>query len=144
MYGGVPISFPVSVRRSLSAGREIPKSITRTPSGGHQYVAGLQVPVHDPRPVDVAQRLRQPGGEPRQLRGVQHPLPYPLGERRGVDEQGRHPRPLRIRIGVHDGRGERSAHPPRGRDLLPEPRPEFRIHRVLGMHDLDGEFQPRP
>ncbi len=95
------------------------------------------------RPVDVAQRLRQAGGEPGQLGAVQHLPAYALGERRRVDEQGGHPGPFGVGVGVHDGRGEGTAHPARGRDLLPEPGPELRVHGMLGMHDLDGEFQPR-
>lgn len=128
----------VAVRRTRDPEVDDPYAVR-----SHQYVAGLEVPVHHSGPVDVAQGLGQAGGEPGQFDGVEDLFPYAFGERRRVDEQGGHPRPFGIGVGVHDGRGERSAHPPRGGDLLPEAGPELRIHRVLGVHDLDGEFQPR-
>lgn len=42
MYGGEPISLPVSVRRSLSYGREIPKSMTFGPESGSSTLLGLR------------------------------------------------------------------------------------------------------
>lgn len=98
--------------------------------------------MHDTGPVDVPQRLRQPGAEPGQPHGAEGLFPYLLGERGGVDEQGGHPGPLGIGVRVHDGCGEGPAHPPGGCDLLPEPGPELRIRRVLGVYDLDREPQP--
>ncbi len=111
--------------------------------GCHQDVARLQIPVHHTGPVDVPQGLGESGAEPGQFGRIEHPLPHPLGECRCVDEQGRHPGPFGVRIRVHDGRGERPAHTTRRGHFLPEPGPELRIHRVFGVHDLDGEFQSR-
>ena len=42
MNGGVPINFPVSVRRSLSDGRDIPKSMTLGPPADSRTLLGLR------------------------------------------------------------------------------------------------------
>ncbi len=42
MNGGVPISFPVSVRNSLSVGREMPKSMTFGPSSASSTLLGFR------------------------------------------------------------------------------------------------------
>ncbi len=42
MNGGVPINFPVSVRSSLSVGREIPKSMTFGPSSASRTLLGFK------------------------------------------------------------------------------------------------------
>lgn len=42
MKGGVPISRPVTVRSSLSAAREMPKSITRGPSSAIRTLLGFR------------------------------------------------------------------------------------------------------
>ncbi len=42
MNGGVPINFPVSVRSSLSFGREMPKSMTLGPSSASSTLLGLR------------------------------------------------------------------------------------------------------
>lgn len=42
MYGGEPINFPVSVRRSLSTGREMPKSMTLGPLSVRSTLPGLR------------------------------------------------------------------------------------------------------
>ncbi len=42
MYGGEPISLPVSVRRSLSYGREIPKSMTFGPPSVSSTLLGFR------------------------------------------------------------------------------------------------------
>lgn len=65
-----------------------------------------------------------------------------LGEGRPGDEQGCHPRVIGLGVGVHDGRGEGTAHPPGGRDLLLEPPPELGVLGKLGVYDFDGEPQP--
>ncbi|GAA3051575.1 hypothetical protein GCM10020000_36080 [Streptomyces olivoverticillatus] len=99
--------------------------------------------MHNPRAMDVAQRLCQTGRQPPHTGGVQRAVPLDaLGERGAGDIKGGHPGTFTVRVGIDDGRGECSAHPPRSCDFLPEPRPEFRVHRVLGVHHLDGEPQP--
>lgn len=42
MNGGVPINLPVSVRSSLSFGREMPKSMTFGPSSASSTLLGLR------------------------------------------------------------------------------------------------------
>ncbi len=42
MYGGVPINLPVSVRSSLSFGREMPKSMTFGPSSASRTLLGFR------------------------------------------------------------------------------------------------------
>lgn len=42
MKGGVPINLPVSVRSSLSFGREIPKSMTFGPSSASSTLLGFR------------------------------------------------------------------------------------------------------
>ncbi len=114
---------------------------------GQQHIARLEVPVDQLRAVDLAQGL----GEPRD-QGPERPLRQravrghrPL-ERHPGHERRRHPRHRGLGVGVHHRRGERPRHPPRGRHLLPEPRPERPVPRQLRTHHLhrDGPPAGRP
>ncbi|WP_206247776.1 hypothetical protein, partial [Actinacidiphila bryophytorum] len=44
---------------------------------------------------------------------------------------------------VHDRRREGPAHPPRSRDLLPEPPAELLVLGVRAAHELDRDLPPR-
>ncbi|GDY55219.1 hypothetical protein SVIO_058420 [Streptomyces violaceusniger] len=100
--------------------------------------------MHHPGPVDVAQRLDQPEAERPQLPPVQGAVPpYDLGEGSPRYVQGGHPRPVGLRVGVHDGGGERPAHPARRHDLLPEAGAELLVLGVLLMDQLDRDLSPR-
>ena len=130
MNGGVPISLPVSVRRSLSAGREIPKSMTLGPSGASSTLLGLRSRCTTPARWMSRSASASPAPSLAQLAGAQRPVPlHPLGERRALDEQRGHPGPFGLRVGIDDGRGEGPADPPGGRDLLPETGSELRVRR---------------
>ncbi len=114
------------------------------PVGGEQHVAGLEVAVHHAGPVDVAQRLGQPRGQPADLVGSQRAGAFHLvTEGRPGNVEGGHPGPFGVRVGVHDRRGERAAHPPRRRHLLPEPAAELGVLGELGVHHLHRQAQPR-
>ncbi|ESU50415.1 hypothetical protein P376_1599 [Streptomyces sp. HCCB10043] len=115
--------------------------------GREDDVRGLQVPVDDSHPVDVAQRLRETDGEPPQLRPVQGALVGDaLGERGPLDVGRRHPGLVGLGGGVDHGGGERSAHPSCGGHLLPEPDAEFVVPRELlvDQFDRDGPAGARP
>ncbi len=108
-----------------------------------QDVAGLEVAVDDPGPVDVPQCLGESGHQMTQPRGGHRAVPlHVLGERRPGNEQRCHPRAFGLGIGVHDRCGEGTADPPGGRDLLTEPPPELGVLGELGVYDLDGQPQP--
>lgn len=114
------------------------------PLGREHDVRRLQITVDDPHPVDVAQRLRQPDGEPPQLRSVQRAFGRDvLGERVPLDIGRRHPRLLGIRGSVDHGGGERAAHPPRRRHLLPETDAELVVPRELLVDQFDRDRSPR-
>ncbi len=109
-----------------------------------EHIARLEVPVHDLRTVDLTQCLGEFGAQAAQRPPVQRPrLGDPVGECAARDERGCHPRSFRVRVGVHDRRGERTADPARGHDLLPEPRPELGIVGIPRVYDLDGDGPPR-
>jgi len=105
---------------------------------GQQDVGGLEVAVHQPRPVDGLQRLGQPGGQDAQRVLRQRPL---LGEhrrqRRPRDVGGDQPGRVAVGVGVDDGSGVEAADPPGRLDLGGEPLPELRIGRQLRPHHLD-------
>lgn len=143
MKGGVPMTRPVIVRVCWSAAREMPKSMTRGPSAEHD-VGGLQVAVDDAHPVDVAQRLRQPDGQPPQLHAVQRSGGGDvLGQGLPLDVRRRHPGLLGLGGGVDHGGGERAADPPRRGHLLPEADAELLVPRELLVDQLDRDGPPR-
>ncbi len=110
--------------------------------GGQQHVSRLEIAVHHPRAMDVAQCLGEPRGQPPHLRDRQRAVPlHMVGEGRAGNVEGRHPRAFGIRVGVHDGCREGTADPPRGGHLLPEPPTEFRVLGEFGMDDLDRELE---
>lgn len=109
---------------------------------GEQDVAGLEIPVHHTGTVDVAQGLREPGHEPPQLPGRHGAVPLDvLREGRAGDEEGGHPGPGAVGVGIDDGRGEGTADLPGGGDLLPETPPELGVLGELGVHHLHREPQ---
>ena len=125
MNGGVPINLP-GLRAQFAVRRPRDAEVDDLrPVLGEQHVARLEIPVDDADPVDVAQRLGEPGHQPAQL-GGRHAARSASRARTSVGPgmnrvaiQGR----SASGIGVHDGRGERPADPPGGRHLLPETRP---------------------
>lgn len=111
---------------------------------GHQDIARLEVPVYQARPVDVAQRLGEAQPQRAQFPQVQRAvLLDDFGEGGPRHVQRRHPRPVGVRIGVHDGRGERAAHSARRGDLLPEARPELLLLGIRLAYQLDRDLPPR-
>jgi hypothetical protein len=111
---------------------------------GQQDVGRLQVPVHHPCPVDVAQGLHQAQRQPAQF-GVRQGAPVADPPREGGPGHvlGGHPGPGRLGVRVQDRCREGSADLADGRDLLPEPGPEDGVRGVLGVDDLDGHVTAR-
>lgn len=111
---------------------------------GEQHVAGLQVPVHDARLVDVPQRLDKTEREGAQGPAVQRAVLLDgFGQGAAGHVERGHPGEFGVRVGVDDGGGEGSAHPAGGGDLLPEAGAELLVQRVLRVHDLDGDLPAR-
>ena len=107
-------------------------------------IGGLEVTVHYPHAVDVAQRLGQPDRQLPQLRAAHRAMRRdPLGERGSGHVRGRHPGERRVRVRVHDRCGERPTHPPGRRDLLLEPQPELVVIGELLVHHLQRDPTPR-
>jgi hypothetical protein len=121
----------------------MPKSITRGPSRAQHDVGRLQVAVDDPGAVDGHQRLGQPGAQRQHGGHRQRPvlLDDPLqGHARQVG--GGQPWLGRVRVGVHDRRGERAADRPHRARLPAEPLPEARVPGQMSVHDLDRDHEP--
>lgn len=111
---------------------------------GHQDVARFEVPVHQARPLDVAQRLGEPQSQRTQFPLAQRAvLLHDFGEVEPRHVERRHPRLVGVRVGVHDRRGEGAAHSARRLDLLPEARPELFLLGVRPVHELDRDLPSR-
>jgi hypothetical protein len=106
---------------------------------GEQDVARLEVPVHQPGPVDGGQRRRQPGGQVPHGGGRQRPGRVDgFLQRRPGDEHRSEPRRRRVRVGVHHRRGVGARDQPGDLDLAAEPFAEAGIVREPAVHLLDG------
>ena len=88
----------------------------RLPVGGEEDVLRLEVAVDDPPRVGPAQRLGQPGGEPRRLLDRQRPPAELVTERATAHEGHDEVRPLR-RLAVVEERDEALGEPERGLEL---------------------------
>ena len=103
-------------------------------------VAGLEVAVHQPDPVDRGERVRQPRREGQHRPGRQRALrEHQLGQGRALDVGGRQPGRGRVRIGIDDGRRVERTDRLRGRHLAGEPAPKHRILGQLVAHHLDRD-----
>ena len=94
--------------------------------------------MHHARGVDRAEALGQARGQRQQRRLRQRPVGvHRLGQRRAGDVGGGHPRHRAVDVRVQHLGGEQAAHPPRRRDLTPEPPPELLVRGQLGADGLD-------
>ena len=108
-----------------------------------QHVRRLQVPVHQADVVDRGQPLRKTRRKTAQLRRRQRPaLAHHVIERRRVDVRRRQPRHRPLGIGVHHHSRVKPVHPPRRRDLPPEPGPELPVHGQLRTDHLHRHRPP--
>ncbi len=108
--------------------------------GRQQDVGRLQVAVDQARRVDVLEGGGEAGGQraDRALRqrsvGGDH-----VRQVGPEDVRGGQPRQRRVRVGVHDGRGEPAGDRPRDLDLVPEAGPEVAVRREVGADHLHGD-----
>ncbi len=144
MNGGVPINFPVSVRSSLSFGREMPKSMTFGPSSASSTLLGFRSRCTTPTRWMSRSASASPAISRRSCSGAMGPFRFTWSERVGPGmNRGGHPGPFGLRIGIHHRRREGTADPARGGHLLPETAPELRVPRELGMDDLHRQPHSR-
>ena len=123
--------------------REMPKSITRGPSGDSSTFDGLRSRWITPAPWMAWERRGDPDRERLQIGAGQRPLlAYGLCQVRPLhvlrDEVGDRPSSIRI----EHRSGEHAADPPRRRDLAAEPGPELRVRGQLARMAFTATGRP--
>ncbi len=83
MNGGVPINLPVSVRSSLSYGREMPKSMTFGPSSASSTLLGLRSRCTTPARLMSRSASASPAASRRTSSGPNGPFRLTRSERVG-------------------------------------------------------------
>jgi hypothetical protein len=102
---------------------------------GQEHVAGLEVAVGDPDPVDRAHRLGQGDHQRPEALALQRPaVGHGLEQRRALDVRHGQVRPLALGVGVEQVDRTPAVDPAGGQDLPPEAGPE---RRVGGQHPAD-------
>lgn len=143
MYGGEPINLPVSVRRSLSTGREMPKSMTLGPLSVSSTLPGLRSRCTTPARWMSRSASASPAVSRRNSAGAMGPLLFTCSARVGpgmyeVAIQGRSASGSASTTGAVNAPLTRRAAATSWRK-----RAELRVRRVLLVHHLHGEPQPR-
>ena len=140
MNPGEPITMQAWVSALAPAAREMPKSITRGPSAGDQYVRRLEVAVHQAGRVDHAEGRGQPRTQHQDRVLRQRAVPADqFGQGRTGHVAGGQPglRPAGVR--ARQRRGEWPAHGVDGGHFLVEPGPESGIPGQVGPDYLDRD-----